>query len=104
MITEDATTPSPMPQLAMSRHTLCLLAAGTLLTGCAIPLRNGLDAPALARKSVVRKVAPDTLVALDGTRCTPTSRKFQATDVQKTVWCIWLVPTKPGSTSAWQRR
>ena len=104
MITESAMTPVPRPHFTMPRHLLCMLVVGLLLTACAIPLRNGLDAPALARKSVVRKVAPDTLVALDGTRCTPTSRKLQATDVQAAVWCIWLVPTKPGSTSAWQRR
>lgn len=64
------------------------------LSGCAIPLRNGEDAPALGRKTVTRKIMPDTLVAFDDTRCATTQGKFTKTQLKTEAWCIWLVPSR----------
>ncbi len=77
--------------------------AAALLAGCAIPLRNGENAPTLARKVVTQKLLPDTLIASDGTRCTPTSGKFRKTTLRSDAWCIWLVPPRSGPSAAPQR-
>ena len=71
-----------------------------LASGCAIPLRNGENAPTLARKTVTQKLLPDTLVASDGTRCTPTSGKFAATSIRADAWCIWLTPPRLGTAAS----
>ncbi len=79
------------------------LLAALLITGCAIPLRNGDNAPTLARKVVTQKLMPDTLVASDGTRCTPTAGKFRQAELRSAAWCIWLVPPPAGSAAALRR-
>ncbi len=71
-----------------------------VMAGCAIPLRNGDDAPALGRKQVTQKIMPDTLVAWDGTRCQTTAGKFRKTDLRTDAWCIWQVPPRHGSSAA----
>ena len=83
----------------MSARRFASLAVA-LLAGCAIPLRNGDNAPALARKVVTQKLLPDTLVAADGTRCVTTAGKFRKTALQSPAWCIWLVPSRFGTAAA----
>ena len=87
---------------AMTCRTLAALAAITL-AGCAIPLRNGDDAPTLTRKTVTQKLMPDTLVAFDGTRCTTTSGRFRDTSIRSNAWCLWLVPPRAGTAAALRR-
>ncbi len=82
----------------MSVRRLASLAA-VVLAGCAIPLRNGDNAPTLARKVVTQKLLPDTLVASDGTRCTTTAGKFRKTTLRSDAWCIWLVSARPGTSA-----
>ena len=86
----------------MANKVLALMVAVTL-GGCAIPLRGGDNPPTLERKIVTQKVMPDTLVAFDGTRCTPTRGKFHKTTLNQNAWCIWLVPRRPGNTVTPQR-
>ena len=76
----------------MSRCPVLLVCG--LLAGCAIPLRSGVGAPTLDRKTVTQKVMPDTLVAFDGTRCTPSKGKFARTQLKTNAWCIWQIPTR----------
>lgn len=40
-------------------------------------------------KTVTSKVQPSTLVAIDGTVCNVSPRKFEATKVGDDVWCEW---------------
>lgn len=83
----------------MAPKALALLALA-VLGGCAIPLRGGENPPALGRKTVTQKIMPDTLVAFDGTRCTPTSGKFRKTTLRTDAWCIWIVPPRAGTPYA----
>jgi hypothetical protein len=46
----------------------------------------------LSRKRVVAKYAPDTLVAEDGTRCTPSADKYDSTERGTSTTCYWVVP------------
>lgn len=71
-----------------------------MLAGCALPLRNGPNAPELGRKQVTQKIMPDTLVAWDGTRCQTTKGKFAKTDLRSDAWCIWQVTPHPGTAAA----
>jgi hypothetical protein len=86
----------------MRVRTIATVAA-ELLAGCAIPLRNGENAPTLTRKVVAQKLLPDTLVRSDGTRCTPTAGKFRKTTLRSDAWCLWLVPPRSGPSVAPQR-
>lgn len=60
-------------------------AAGRLL-----PNRPG--EAGLSRKRVVAKYAPDTLVAEDGTRCTPSADEYDRTERGASKTCYWVVP------------
>jgi len=46
----------------------------------------------LSRKRVVAKYAPDTLVAEDGTRCTPSADKYDHIERGTSTTCYWVVP------------
>jgi hypothetical protein len=40
----------------------------------------------------VAKYAPDTLVAEDGTRCTPSADEYDRTERGTSKTCYWVVP------------
>jgi hypothetical protein len=69
--------------------------AALLASGCgSIPLPtrglHGTDpAPSLARKLVVGKEPPVTLIAEDGTRCITSRDRFERTRIGTEVWCVW---------------
>jgi hypothetical protein len=72
-----------------------LSAAALVAVGCAVPLGRGSRAT-LERKSVAAKLAPDTLVATDGTRCTPSAGKYTGTAAGASVWCARVRTGAPG--------
>ncbi len=43
----------------------------------------------IGRRRVSAKEAPETLVAVDGARCTVDSEKFERTKSGDSVWCMW---------------
>jgi hypothetical protein len=62
------------------------------LAGCAsipLPHRHGERAPSLARKQVADKREPHDLVAIDGSRCTTTEKRFERAQRGDRVWCLW---------------
>ena len=71
------------------------LATSALLfstAACAsIPLPDvaGRETPDLERKRVAAKHEPAELIAVDGTRCTAGSGKFERVKLGDRVWCIW---------------
>lgn len=74
-----------------------------LASGCAIPLGRGAGAPTLERKQIAQKFAPDTLVATDGTLCTPSAGKYRASALHADVWCMWVRPRMEGAPAGVRR-
>ena len=67
-----------------------------LLTACvSVPLPHGREPiadgerPAIARKLVADKRAPNHLIASDGSTCATTESRFARTQVGDMVWCLW---------------
>ncbi len=74
------------------------LSAVLLVAGCSIPLQRNRETVTseLARKRVIEKLAPDTLVAEDRTRCIPAESKYAQVARGDQVWCIWVLA--PGTS------
>jgi hypothetical protein len=60
-----------------------------LTLACAIPLGKGSHAPVLERRMVVGKIDPNTLVAVDGSRCAVSAEKYERTERGEEAWCVW---------------
>lgn len=67
---------------------ICVSACSAV--GWLLPSRPG--EAGLSRKRVVAKYGPDTLVAEDGTRCTPSTDEYDRTERGTRTTCYWVAP------------
>jgi hypothetical protein len=58
------------------------------LPGAPVPGAEG-SSVAASRKSVSGKEPRTTLIALDGSRCQVTERRYRETAIGEKVWCAW---------------
>lgn len=71
---------------------LALLMIGILaISGCGLTQRLQVgDRSGPGSKTVSAKEPPATLVAIDGSLCRTTARKYEDVKVGDRVWCYWL--------------
>ena len=62
----------------------------------------GDDGPGFARKEVTGKVPPGDLRAMDGTRCTVSTKRFAEVKAGDVVWCAWAPARDPSDPQAGQ--
>jgi hypothetical protein len=86
---------------AAARNAAVLLIAAILLSGCIAPMRMPQDntlmkgsasTGSLGRKPVTGKREPAYLIAVDGTECTVSKKKFKKVKVGDAVFCLWSSP------------
>jgi hypothetical protein len=86
---------------ATVKNAAALFLAATLISGCIAPLRMPQDntpmkgstsTGSLGRKPVSAKREPTYLIAVDGTECTVSIKKFKKVKVGDAVFCLWSSP------------
>jgi len=75
-----------------------LLVSACSAVGWLLP--SGPGVTGLSRKRVVGKLAPDTLVAEDGTRCTPSIATYDRTARGADVTCYWVPAPGPARAAS----
>lgn len=65
-----------------------LLLAGAL-SGCAMPRGSGEDASVVGWKTVMQKVAPAYLIAVDRSQCTVTAERYEKAKEGDSFFCAW---------------
>lgn len=79
-----------------SRTLACILTTTLVVASCGVPLLQPRPtygkSSSLTIKSVSGKREPSYLIAIDGTECTVSKKRFDKVKVGDNQWCVWSAP------------